>query len=235
MASVVVSGPTHKIEGGTFDTQRGPVHAGLRMKVYPVVTALGVILAGSGTTADPELVTPDELTPSQGATIAKTVVSSRLRLIFFVGLEGSGHHFAREAFEGVFEDHDDLQEVDECNITSSIYVPQALNGTAAHYRKKRESLRLEMNKLAALEKGLQAPGSFLTVQRTNRAQIKRCGKGPEYSYPNGHGPNKALAFADLQLLAELAEEEGVDFRILYLQRSAKDLLLSDISHRHFHK
>lgn len=206
-----------------------------QMRACLAVSLLGEMLVGGGTAVDPELLSSLHLAPSEGdATITKTVVSSRLRLIFFVGLEGSGHHFMRETFEDIFEDHD-LEQIDECNIGPNIYMPSAMRGSASDYKNKQDSLRREMQRLAAIEKDIEDPGTVVTVQRTNPAQGRRCGKGPEYSYPNGFGPDKALAYADFQLLARLAEEEGVDFRILYLNRSAKDVLLSDISHRHFHE
>lgn len=190
---------------------------------------------GSGTAVEPELLSSIHPTPSEHeATVAKTVVSSRLRLIFFVGLEGSGHHFMRETFKGVFKNHD-LEQIEVCKMTPSIYMPSVMRVSASEYKRKQDLLRHEMRRLAELEEDIQDPGTFVTLQRTNALQFHRCGNGPEYSYPNGFGPDKALAYADFQLLARLAEEEGVDFRIVYLNRSAKDVLLSDIHHRHFHK
>ncbi|CAN0408704.1 unnamed protein product [Laminaria digitata] len=53
------------------------------------------------------------------------------------------------------------------------------------------------------------------------------------SYPSGLGPDKALRYLDLRMLAEVAEEEGVDLRVLYLRRSAKDLLIANTIHRKF--
>ncbi|CAN0311826.1 unnamed protein product [Scytosiphon promiscuus] len=42
-----------------------------------------------------------------------------------------------------------------------------------------------------------------------------------------------MQYVDPRLMAEAAEAEGVDFRVLYLKRSAKELLLADTVHRHF--
>ncbi|CAN0455879.1 unnamed protein product [Laminaria digitata] len=55
----------------------------------------------------------------------------------------------------------------------------------------------------------------------------------KYSYPDGWGLNKVMKYLDLRLLAEAAEAEGVDFRILYLQRPAKDILVANTIHRNF--
>lgn len=53
------------------------------------------------------------------------------------------------------------------------------------------------------------------------------------SFPAGHGPNKVITYPDVRLLAEVAEEEGIDLRVVYLQRSARDMLISDTVHRSF--
>ncbi len=35
------------------------------------------------------------------------------------------------------------------------------------------------------------------------------------------------------MLVENAEKEGIDIRIVYLRRPARDMLISDLVHRHF--
>lgn len=47
--------------------------------------------------------------------------------------------------------------------------------------------------------------------------------------------SKVFGYLDLALLAEVAEAEGVDFRVLYLRRRAQDIVLADTVHRDFHK
>lgn len=53
------------------------------------------------------------------------------------------------------------------------------------------------------------------------------------SFPTGNGPDKVIHYVDLRLIAELAEEEGIDFRVVYLQRPAKDMLIANTVHRQF--
>lgn len=53
------------------------------------------------------------------------------------------------------------------------------------------------------------------------------------SYPNFDGQDKTLQYVDFQVLAEEAEKAGVDLRIIYLSRSARDILVADTVHRHF--
>ena len=54
-----------------------------------------------------------------------------------------------------------------------------------------------------------------------------------HSYPNGFGPNKALKYIDLRMMAETAEEEGVDFRVLYMRRPVTDIIIANTIHRDF--
>lgn len=53
------------------------------------------------------------------------------------------------------------------------------------------------------------------------------------SYPKGHGQDKVLKYVDLPLIALAAEAEGLDLRILYLSRSAVDVVTSTTKNRHF--
>lgn len=53
-------------------------------------------------------------------------------------------------------------------------------------------------------------------------------------HENVHVP-KVFGYLDLGLLAEVAEAEGVDLRVLYLRRSARDVVVANTVHRDFHK
>ncbi|CAN0314861.1 unnamed protein product, partial [Scytosiphon promiscuus] len=55
------------------------------------------------------------------------------------------------------------------------------------------------------------------------------------SYPYLGGSNKVFQYTDLRMLAEAAENEGVDLRILYLKRSANELVIANTIHRDFPK
>lgn len=211
------------------------VWAAARLRAALGLLVSGLILAVRGATADPAVVASAESAPSlDDGLIAKTVVSNKLRVIFFAGLEGTGHHFAMSAFRNVFGDHD-IEQIGGCGLALNIYLPITMTSTATRYSRAQDRLRMELRRLAELEKDLQPPGTFITVQRTNQLQDEECPSLGAMSYPNNHGPDKALACPDIPQLALIAEEEGVDFRILYLQRSAKALLLSNTSHRGFHK
>lgn len=167
--------------------------------------------------------------------IEKHIVSSKLRLVFFAGLEGTGHHYFSEAFSMMFTTFSDVVEIDACDIARNIYLPLTMTTDPFHYEKTQLALRSALQNLSEVQEDLGGEGTIVTVQH-RKGQPSRChGANAQLSFPNNPGPDKALAYPDLQVLARVAEEEGIDVRILYLQRSAKELLLSDTVHRHFHK
>ena len=55
------------------------------------------------------------------------------------------------------------------------------------------------------------------------------------SYPNFGGNDKSIHHPDVRFIAKIAEQAGVDLRILVLQRHAKQILVSTTIHRHFGK
>lgn len=173
--------------------------------------------------------------PQGGRPVEKSVVSSRLRLVFFAGLEGTGHHYVSNAFTKLYDTYPDIEAILSCYIGVNVFLPRAMSKNPLHYQQSQDNLRSALQELAALEQKLRPEGTIVTVQKTSRLQ-KTCHVGlGQISFPNLHGPDKALSYADLQLLARVAEEEGIDFRVLYLHRPAGDLLLSDTTHRRFHE
>lgn len=165
--------------------------------------------------------------------IPKTVVSSKLRLVYYVGVEGTGHHYFANVFNNMFKKHSELQYVDSCNIGRSTYFPLLLQDLQS-YNVSMEAMRQELRVLAGSEEHLPEFGTIVTVQRTHPWQIKNCGNFHQLSFPNKYGPGKVQAHPDLRVLTEMSEEEGVDLRFLYLQRSAWDLTVANTNHRKFH-
>lgn len=166
--------------------------------------------------------------------IPKTVISSRLRLVYYVGLEGTGHHYISTVFTNMFKAHRKLQYIESCNIAMSIYFPLVLRNLKS-YNDSMESMRQDLRVLAGAEKDLPKFGTIITVQSTHPVQRGACRDMHQLSFPGNHGPNKAQAHTDLRGLTEMSEEEGVDLRYLYLQRSAWDIFVSTTNHREFHK
>lgn len=79
-----------------------------------------------------------------------------------------------------------------------------------------------MRKLGQRGVELEYPGTVVSM-------------GARNSYPNGNDSNKALKYVDRRMLSEVAEEEGVDLRVLYLRRHVKDLIISVTNHRHIER
>ena len=62
-------------------------------------------------------------------------------------------------------------------------------------------------------------------QRNNTGNTARSAHR-HHSYPSGTGPNKTLRYLGLRLLAEVAEEEGVDLRVLHIRRPVNGLVIN---------
>lgn len=206
-----------------------------RRAIFAIAAWVGLVVSQNNVHGQPSMTIPgDQGAAKQGRVTSKTVFSSKLRLVFFMGLEGTGHHYMSQVFQELYKQHDDLPLFEACQAGRSMYLPWAMSRSAAEYQEAREILRNDMQTLAvaANRDDMPAGGTIVTVQRTNPAQLQNCSEMGEISYPNAHGPEKSLQYPDLQMLAEVAEDEGVDLRIIYLQRSAKALMISNIIHRH---
>ena len=158
------------------------------------------------------------------AVLPKTVFSSQLRLVFTVGIEGTGHNYFCEVFDNFFDNNPNIPRLlREDNLNAGRFnIGSSMGSNAHHYGTAITAARKAMRKLAQHGAELPSPGAV------NFVQLK-------YSYPVGVGANKALKYLDLRLLAEVAEAEGVDFRVVYLQRPAKDMLVANTVHRKFPK
>lgn len=168
--------------------------------------------------------------------VKKTVYSSKMRLLFAAGLEGTGHHSLFAAIDHVFTEHPDLVRMNECEMFAPYYMMNGMAGTPLTGNNGIGEARAQMRDLAEREKALPSPGSVAIMQAGHIMHGKRCrGKGEMLSYPNLTGRGKVLQYMDLRQLAEVADAEGVDFRVVYLQRSAKSVILSTTVHRHFQR
>ena len=161
-------------------------------------------------------------TANASSPLKKTVVSSKLRLVLAVGVEGTGHDYVLKVNDNLFKNNKYLPLIatgDRINV-GKYHIRQALGRTSQHFSDIINGGRADMRMLAKRAAEIPHPGTVLVVH----------GK---YSYPDAHGPDKTLKYLDLRLLAEAAEEEGVDFRVLYLRRPAKDIMLANTVHRRF--
>lgn len=147
--------------------------------------------------------------------LSKTVFSDKMRVVYLAGLEGVGHHYMQTAFEGGSK----VQKAGADNFGWQA----SMSGTVSHYAESRSQAREQMQGFAQEEQGLQ------------EGQARVVSLGSHLSYPYNGGPDKVFQYVDLRMLADLAEEEGLDLRIVYLRRSAHDMVVADTVHREFQK
>lgn len=152
--------------------------------------------------------------------VKKTVIDSKLRFIHPVGIEGSGHHYILGVQKHLFDTYD-LEHIHAYGFVDrkSYYVPWSMGNTVQYYSDRMEISRSQMHNLKEVGEKLDSP----TVVAMGTAE----------SYPFGFGPNKALNYMDLRTMAEMAEYEGVDLRIIYLKRSAEECVISNTTRRKF--
>lgn len=159
--------------------------------------------------------------PTVRGILPKTVISSKLRLSILIGLEGSGHHYLIKAADDMFETNNEISiRTTSCISLGPYLTLTSIESSPLVYTRMLERARIEMHDLALEEKSLPWTGHL----------ARMCS---ETSYPDGNGPQKALHYVDLRVLAEMAETEGVDIRFIYLRRSAHEIILADTVHRRF--
>lgn len=189
------------------------------MKNFGIISSVMILTTSSAVVS----VSLDILSPQNDTCIvAKTVFSSNMRMVLAVGVEGTGHDYILQVNDHMFDTDGQLARIPKKDmVEAGIYHIGNLMGiNARHYSVALDSAKKRMRNLAMLGEELPFPGTMALMH----------GK---YSYPDGFGPNKVLKYLDLRILAEVAEEEGVDFRVLYLRRSAKDMLIANTIHRGF--
>lgn len=167
---------------------------------------------------------------SRNGIVEKTVVSSHFRLVFVVGLEGTGHHYFVPVLERVFDDNKDLARINACAVPWPYCTYKAMSDSPSAYARALDEGISGMRDLAAEAAKVEAPGTFASAQQMDTSK-KNCGL--RFSYPFGSGQDKVYQYVDVTLMAQAAEAAGVDLRLVYLQRSAKAIMLADGTHRRF--
>ena len=162
--------------------------------------------------------------------LEKTVFSSKIRMVFLVGLEGSGHHLMNGVLQRVCA-FDSVSCPDICYIADILYNRVSTPETELEYRDGLEELHTAMDALA-----LNAHGSD-DSELVTLATFSSCDGGRyqvgELSYPDFGGEDKAIQQVDLRILAAEAERVNFDLRVIYLSRSAEEILVSTTEHRQF--
>ena len=170
---------------------------------------------------------------SGSVVVKKDAVSSKVRFVFFAGLEGSGHHGINSAYKkcGVM-----------CAIANAVTQELYAGGSTPHGAfvygdqtdkqiRARRAAAIDAFRRVEAEHG-SGPARLVFVNG-GAGLDKLQNKSGEMSYPNYAGPNKVLHSPDVTVLARLAEDAGVDLRVVVLRRGAEDILRSTTMHRHF--
>lgn len=184
--------------------------------------------------------------------VKKTVFSEKTRFVFIAGLEGTGHHAYMDFFEACADAAGGV-----CAASQS-FVKLLFNPG-----NKWDPVTLGMKPFGVFVYPWDTPANSSGIQAMRQNLIRHfqlasnSGKlvllntltsnanfDPELpgfagitpgmvSYPNYNGDDKGLKHVDVHELAYLAEQAGVDLRIVVGARPAGEILVSVIDHRHF--
>ncbi|CAM9768788.1 unnamed protein product [Ectocarpus sp. 12 AP-2014] len=160
---------------------------------------------------------------STPAVVPKTHISDLFRLVFVAGLEGTGHHYIIGTDQSLFSDNKDLPRRGRGRTDVNMYyAPKMMGGEAETFTATSHHAMANMRHLAEWAATLSSPGTleFISIA---------C------SYPLNTGPLKVMQYMDLRRIAETAEGAGIDFRVLYMRRSAKDMVIANTVHRNLHR
>lgn len=156
--------------------------------------------------------------------VPKTVSSDTFRFVFVAGLEGAGHHYILGADTDMFIANPDLAYINEGDYLSEdpYYLPSCMSKNVSYYPKAEAQALQQMHRLAKVASILPPPGTVYVQHKS-------------LSYPARSGVDKVFQYVDLRRMVEVAEEAGVDMRVLYLRRSAREIVIANTVHRPFHK
>jgi hypothetical protein len=165
----------------------------------------------------------------------KTVFNSKQRVLFFVGMEGSGHHMMRALLEKCAEVANGLCRPDAqlANILFSAEFVDKGKGNSRRYTGLFGAETYALHGKSMLDVydkfrkyAVEASSSLATKTETERRLIYLNTGGPTegmLSYPNHAGPYRELHSPDMHVIAAIAEATGLDLRIVVLQRSALEM------------
>lgn len=194
-------------DGGKGSNSHGPGHR----SPSALVEQRGAVAS------DPEIV---------DGVLHKRAFSSKMRLVFLVGLEGTGHHYMADVLDKMCKSAN-VPCPKVCSLAKVLYPGLGNPASRQSYQEARGKLKEEFQALA------------LTASRLPEGKATVASFGPcrfqvgMMSYPNFNGVLKTLQYVDFRLLAEEAERAGIDLRFVYLSRSAKDVLISDTNHNNY--
>ena len=175
--------------------------------------------------------------PDDSFYIAKTVFEEAVRFVFVAGLEGTGHHALEQFWNrtGKARAFSTRSRKNQDALDAAFFLrPPGASGKDEDEDKGKSQTKEYSTIASARERVKTAmrgwhndlvgtgPGalkdSALVLMNTMRFD-----GGKMMSYPTGGGEKKCLQIPDIRELAKLAEEAGVDFRVIVLSRDYEDI------------
>eukprot|EP01033_Poteriospumella_lacustris_P014126 gene14127-10089_t len=164
--------------------------------------------------------------------IPKKVFSSKVRLLFVAGLEGTGHHAVKSVLSECYERNLCARVA---NATYDLFRHSTTDGSHGLFGvkdAKYSSFLLErfyrhLHELKQRSEETQEEHLYVFGMERDP------GSGM-LSYPTFNDrESKVFDHLDLVPMALIAEAVGIDFRVIVLQRNAHDIFVSTMIHRHF--
>lgn len=156
----------------------------------------------------------------------------RPRIVFFAGLEGTGHHLFTSVLTQMTKKYPKLKP--HCEIQATLYHGNTHRSLgelilSKQYVATRNHLFDILKQVGNDDKALGMTYIVNTMDRVAGCH-EMCG---EQSYPNYGGYYKSYQTPDLVLLAQAAEKANVQLEVVLLTRSADDVMISTTVHRSF--
>lgn len=149
------------------------------------------------------------------------------KIIFFSGLEGTGHHLWASILKSL-KQHSRSQARESCPLPSKLYSDRT---RAAFFNPNSLSIYSQVRAnvktiLKGLPKGKTYHASFLNCHRASTGAM---------SYPNFDGTFKNLQRPDMVKFTLAAKKVNVQNKYIILIRNMQEVIKSTVDHRHFTK
>mmetsp|Transcript_58777 Transcript_58777/g.164057 ORF Transcript_58777/g.164057 Transcript_58777/m.164057 type:complete len:693 (-) Transcript_58777:33-2111(-) len=197
-------------------------------------TPVRVPLAPSPPTQDTSQSLRSSAHHRQDGVVRKTVFSTTSRLLFVAGLEGVGHHF----FATLFEHDWDMptQKPNERGVKRTVREVRLVGNWNQRGLEIQAQRHYGREPLPAgwTNEHLEANVKLLRQAKHSRAGVLLGVYPLSTSWPNGHATHAVRMShmrPDIVLMAEAAEEAGVDLRVLLLHRDGPGTLAANCLHR----
>lgn len=144
--------------------------------------------------------------------VPKTALSSKLRLVVAVGLEGAGHHYVIGALEQAFKRP---VRLNACHMAKNYVVFHALETAPSDYTNAVNQAASDMSALALEEQRAPPFGSIATIQGSARGD-RACHDGVGMlSYPNFAGETKVrvVSTAIIEIPPSCVENDNIDYSL----------------------